>query len=249
MLHSLHSSFKHGSKILNSTLGDIKIICIDGCFQYSKLLIAINQCNLRNTICPDFLLPLQESDALMFPEMKIVNLFDLLDSFFLEDVDLELSRNSEETFSEEIITDILVQVQGPGTESLQDKDTNPKETIDSFCFQCKHCLKNYSSEKKLYNHFYNVHHKKVKHTCRECLKQFSNPRDLSRHSQVHSPEKNFKCSFPGCASKFKRKSALNFHLKVNHSVNDEDNIFKCLHCGKVFYSPSNLKRHTKKCHS
>ena len=146
------------------------------------------------------------------------------------------------------VTEVLVNVPDTGRENL--KEVSQEK---SFCFQCNDCLKTYTSEKKLYYHFYNVHHRKerslkLKHPCQDCLKQFSTQSDLSKHSEK-CVEKRFKCSFLGCASKFKRKADLAFHRKVKHPENDAKNAYICRHCGKEYYSASNLNRHILKFHS
>lgn len=241
MLHAIHNSFKK-SGVETSTASDIEIICSDGSIQYSKLLIAIKECYFKKIFCSEFSNLLQESDLLIIPDMKIEELFQQLDHFYQLRVVAPPSPNSTTEDASVSVTHFIVNDQDTLCERLEDKSL--------LCFKCNNCLKVFTSEKKLYYHYYNVHHKKSNHTCQECCKQFSTQSKLFRHSKVHLTSKNYKCLFPGCRSSFKRNADLIFHHKVNHSdKEDNNNINICCYCEKQFYSASNLKRHIIKFHS
>ncbi|KAJ7764230.1 hypothetical protein B0H16DRAFT_1310739 [Mycena metata] len=44
--------------------------------------------------------------------------------------------------------------------------------------------------------------------CPDCDKAFTTRSHLERHSHVHTGEKSFKCSFPGCEMKCSRQDNL-----------------------------------------
>ncbi|RKP38071.1 hypothetical protein BJ085DRAFT_11005, partial [Dimargaris cristalligena] len=49
-----------------------------------------------------------------------------------------------------------------------------------------------------------------RHTCQfeGCGRKFTTSGHLSRHYRVHTGEKNFPCSFPGCNSRFSRQDNM-----------------------------------------
>lgn len=249
LLHLMHNSFKTCVEICNATSSDFKISCMDGLIQYSKLLIAVKDCYFKKTFCSNFSSLLLESDLLIIPHMTTAELIQQLDCFYqFPEQELAPSISTSEVNDCVSGTKVLVNVQDTGSEILEENSQ-----VKSFCFQCNDCFKIYTSEKKLYYHYYNVHHVKkrslqLKHTCQDCLKQFSTESDLSKHLE-NCAGKQFKCVFQGCASKFKRKADLVFHNKVKHLVKDVKNINICRHCGQEFYSSSNLNRHILKFHS
>ncbi|KAJ7763880.1 hypothetical protein B0H16DRAFT_1219891, partial [Mycena metata] len=46
--------------------------------------------------------------------------------------------------------------------------------------------------------------KKRHHICPACQYPFSTAGHLARHSRVHTGERNYKCPFPGCATRCSR---------------------------------------------
>ncbi|KAJ7131688.1 hypothetical protein C8R43DRAFT_895649 [Mycena crocata] len=47
-----------------------------------------------------------------------------------------------------------------------------------------------------------------RYVCPDCDKAFSTSSHLGRHSRVHTGEKNYPCSFPGCDYKCSRQDNL-----------------------------------------
>ncbi|CAO3592083.1 unnamed protein product [Absidia cylindrospora] len=60
---------------------------------------------------------------------------------------------------------------------------------------------------------------KRKYVCNEsgCFKSFTTSGHLSRHSRIHSGEKNFPCLFPGCQSRFSRQDNMMQHYRTHMS--------------------------------
>jgi len=64
---------------------------------------------------------------------------------------------------------------------------------------------------------------KIKFQCQQCFKPFLNNRDLTRHSVVHTQEKNFRCSFCNAAF-FGRKDHLLRHEQNCNKKNIESKL-------------------------
>ncbi|KAJ7486142.1 hypothetical protein B0H11DRAFT_1913868 [Mycena galericulata] len=56
---------------------------------------------------------------------------------------------------------------------------------------------------------------KKRYICPDCDKAFSTSSHLGRHSRVHTGEKNYKCSFPGCETRCSRQDNLQAHYRVH----------------------------------
>ena len=244
LLHTIHNNYLDVEVEYcdSRNIGDVRIFCADRGFVYSKLLMAIFQ-NSGGSV---FLSSLEDSDLLLFPDIKVEDLKRQLDSFF-QLPDTEASSLSKEE-SEECVIEQNLPVSIITTESSEEI----KEKEVSECFKCNICFKMYGSEKKLYYHFYNVHHKessnKTKYKCPYCSKLFATQSDVTKHRTVHVDNADYKCSSPGCEKKFKRRADLNFHYKHHHDREKKKYLNIC-HCGKEFYSSSNLRRHISKFHS
>lgn len=76
----------------------------------------------------------------------------------------------------------------------------------------------------------------------ECGKEFFHNKDLIKHSVLHTGERNYKCSFPGCTKAFKSMSTQKKHIKTHE--NSEPS-FACDEpgCGKMFRRADLLQRH------
>ena len=60
-------------------------------------------------------------------------------------------------------------------------------------YNCDKCSKSFSKKYYLTNHREIVHDGIIKFKCEKCEKSFATRGSLSRHSQVHSDVKNYKC--------------------------------------------------------
>ncbi|KDN47992.1 hypothetical protein K437DRAFT_216098, partial [Tilletiaria anomala UBC 951] len=49
-----------------------------------------------------------------------------------------------------------------------------------------------------------------------CGKKFKRMEHLKRHNKVHTQEKPFPCSYPGCQKSFGRSDNLSQHLKTHY---------------------------------
>ncbi|KAJ6584107.1 hypothetical protein DFH09DRAFT_266701 [Mycena vulgaris] len=56
---------------------------------------------------------------------------------------------------------------------------------------------------------------KKRYVCPDCDKAFSTSSHLGRHSRVHTGEKNYKCSFPGCETRCSRPDNLQAHYRIH----------------------------------
>ncbi|KAJ7134897.1 hypothetical protein C8R44DRAFT_437520 [Mycena epipterygia] len=54
-----------------------------------------------------------------------------------------------------------------------------------------------------------------RYVCPDCDKAFSTSSHLGRHSRVHTGEKNYKCSFPGCETRCSRLDNLQAHQRIH----------------------------------
>ncbi|KAI0355538.1 hypothetical protein OH77DRAFT_1381214, partial [Trametes cingulata] len=49
---------------------------------------------------------------------------------------------------------------------------------------------------------------KKKHVCQICTRAFTTSGHLSRHTRIHTGERNHKCPFPGCETRCSRQDNL-----------------------------------------
>ncbi|KAI0364618.1 hypothetical protein BV20DRAFT_907628, partial [Pilatotrama ljubarskyi] len=49
---------------------------------------------------------------------------------------------------------------------------------------------------------------KKKHVCQICSRAFTTSGHLSRHTRIHTGERNHKCPFPGCETRCSRQDNL-----------------------------------------
>lgn len=87
------------------------------------------------------------------------------------------------------------------------------------------------------------HAKELYFLCGDCPAGFSERHDLERHQSVHSEERPYTCSEPGCGKPFKDKRSLKRHENVHSEVRPHT----CSEpgCGQRFRQKSNLERHGK----
>eukprot|EP01083_Nonionella_stella_P055360 146048_1 len=78
--------------------------------------------------------------------------------------------------------------------------------------------------------------------CRYCNFETKWKQNLTRHSKIHTGEKNFPCTI--CGKKFNQKSNLKVHVRTHTG----EKPYECNICLKRFAASSNLKTHRKKNH-
>ncbi|XP_047475655.1 zinc finger protein 208-like [Penaeus chinensis] len=86
-------------------------------------------------------------------------------------------------------------------------------------------------ERKKYN-------RKRNHRCNECAKLFPSQAHLKEHKVSHSNEQSFTCSI--CLKGFKRKNALNKHMRILHPNGAEKVLCTC---GRIFASKELMYKH------
>ena len=80
------------------------------------------------------------------------------------------------------------------------------------------CTMTFSSKFGMERH--QVTHQVTKgYTCQYCKRQFALPQYLKDHINLHTGEKPYVCSVPGCDAKFKQSSSLSNHKKNVHRQN------------------------------
>ena len=78
--------------------------------------------------------------------------------------------------------------------------------------------------------------------CDKCEYTSKSRGSLVNHKRiVHENYRPKKCDFPNCEKRFPTKSCLEDHIMRVHSANE----ILCNDCGKLFASPSMLRRHAR----
>ncbi|GFS90127.1 zinc finger protein 227 [Nephila pilipes] len=141
-----------------------------------------------------------------------------------------------------------------------------RRSHDPKYFQCKICLKYYSTKLGLKRHLV-VHTGDQPYKCKICFQSFSHSSSLSTHSMIHKNIKRHNCKL--CGKSFSMKISLTTHL-LKHEGKEpyvcvicdrrfaDQRQFKrhgmkhipsekstCGICGKIFTNPSSLKLHFK----
>lgn len=86
--------------------------------------------------------------------------------------------------------------------------------------------------------------------CNTCGKVYSSSRSLIVHEKIHTGQKDFVCSYPGCSKAFYIKSMLVRHSHVHSEDRPEHCPYKnCTSSVKSFKTKADIKQHLKNWHS
>lgn len=84
-------------------------------------------------------------------------------------------------------------------------------------FQCYYpaCAKTFATKFNLRRHV-NVSHLSIKaYLCETCGKSFASKQNVKEHRFIHTGEKPFHCSMPGCGRFFRQASQLASHRRIH----------------------------------
>ena len=89
--------------------------------------------------------------------------------------------------------------------------------VSSSIYPCYYpaCHKTFATKFNLRRHVNSSHLEIKNYTCPLCCKKFACKQNLNEHHYIHTGEKPFQCTFPGCLKKFRQASQLCIHKKIH----------------------------------
>lgn len=88
-------------------------------------------------------------------------------------------------------------------------------------------------------------HSGIEWTCEICNRKLATKRALKIHMTMHTGERPFKCTSPGCSESFVTRTVLNFHMRYH---GEAQKLFRCEFCFKELTSEYSLKGHINRLH-
>merc|ERR1712136_478084 len=109
------------------------------------------------------------------------------------------------------------------SEKSDDKQVNKSDSFD-----CSHCDKTFTTNRKLKSHLYDLfkRQRQVKSpiTCNVCDKTFASSGSLSLHKRIHDDIRPYQCNV--CQKSFRQKVALQRHEPIHMSLREISEIQK-----------------------
>ncbi|XP_070783623.1 uncharacterized protein [Enoplosus armatus] len=107
---------------------------------------------------------------------------------------------------------------------------------------CSECEKTFKEKGALKKHQRSKHYNELfRHPCPYCGKMVS-ASSITRHILIHTGERPFKCTMPGCDKNFRSTSEVKKHVLLHHTT---ERPHKCEVCGKGFIKMCFLRAHAK----
>ncbi|XP_070498204.1 zinc finger protein 595-like [Chironomus tepperi] len=144
------------------------------------------------------------------------------------------------SFSNKLEFDLHIQAHDENSPSTS-KAYMPKKatTAQKGVHPCQYCGKIFKRPHEKVKHE-RIHSGVKPYTCDLCGKQFRVTYCLSLHKRnVHSDDRPYICTFPGCNKRFKAQSVYNHHINT-HS---DERKFQCPFCPKTFKTSVQLAGH------
>ena len=80
------------------------------------------------------------------------------------------------------------------------------------------CSHSYKIEKTLKRHLKAYHSGEPRYRCHVCTRTLSSKQNLAEHISIHTGDKHYKCTEPGCGLTFRQGSQLTTHKKIHSLV-------------------------------
>ena len=68
---------------------------------------------------------------------------------------------------------------------------------------------------------------RMMHKCKYCVRELSSRQNLREHLYIHTGEKPYICTEPGCGQKFRQGSLLSIHKKIHSEVRRSKKLNVC----------------------